>query len=53
MEKNENTDNPLIHEKAPQKQRGCHIINKSNGYLIGLAIRSHPKVTENALKKKG
>lgn len=52
VEMKENTNNLLLHEKASEKQRSCHIINKRDGYLIGLAIRSHPKLPENALKMK-
>lgn len=53
MEKNENIDNLLLYGKASKKQKSCHIIRERNGYLIGLAIRSHPRLLENALEAKG
>lgn len=47
VKKNENIDNLLLCGKASKKQKSCHIIRESDGYLIGLAIRSHPKLLEN------
>lgn len=51
--KNENTDKLLPYGKASKKQKSCHIIHKSDGCLIGLAIRSHPRLPENASKMEG
>lgn len=52
MEKNENSDNLLLYGKASEKHKNCHVIHKSDGYLIGLAIRSHPKLRETTLNTK-
>lgn len=53
VEKNEHTDNLLLHGKTSKKQSSCHMINKNDGCLGGLAIRSDPKLPQNALNRKG